>query len=141
MMAHALGLKDVPAAFVDAWNRHDMQALAALFSEDANFVNVVGMWWRSRTEIEAAHAATHATIFKDSRLNADIAAVTHLGPGVAAVHVTWELTGRSEPDGTPGGPRRGILLFIMIEEQDGWRIKVAQNTDIVPGILAPSGRD
>jgi uncharacterized protein (TIGR02246 family) len=126
-------LKDVPAAFIAAWNRHDMTALAALFAEDADFVNVVGLWWRSRAEIEAAHAATHATIFKDSRLEGDIAEVTSLGPGTAALHVTWTLTSQS----TPAEPRQGILLLILADTPDGWRIRIAQNTDIVPGALAP----
>jgi len=130
-------LKDVPAAFIAAWNRHDMTALAALFAEDADFVNVVGLWWRSRTEIEVAHAATHATIFKDSRLEGDIAEVISLGLGTAALHVTWTLTGQSTPDGTPAEPRRGILLLILTDTPDGWRIRIAQNTDIVPGALAP----
>ncbi|MDX8512638.1 SgcJ/EcaC family oxidoreductase [Mesorhizobium captivum] len=40
--------EDVATAFADAWNRHDMDDFAALFSEDANFVNVVGMWWKNR---------------------------------------------------------------------------------------------
>jgi uncharacterized protein (TIGR02246 family) len=30
-------------AFADAWNRHDMEALAQLFATDAEFVNVVGL--------------------------------------------------------------------------------------------------
>ncbi|WP_246684898.1 hypothetical protein [Mesorhizobium sp. B2-7-1] len=38
--------EDAAAAFADAWNRHDMDDFAVLFSEDANFVNVVGMWWK-----------------------------------------------------------------------------------------------
>ena len=100
-------LEDVPAAFIAAWNRHDMAALAALFTEDAEFVNVVGLWWRTRAEIEAAHAATHATMFRDSRLKGDMAEVTSLGPGIAALHVTWTLTGQSTPDGTPAEPRQG----------------------------------
>jgi uncharacterized protein (TIGR02246 family) len=110
-----------------------MTALAALFAEDADFVNVVGLWWRSRAEIEAAHAATHATIFKDSRLEGDVAEVTSLGQGTAALHVTWTLTGQS----TPAEPRQGILLLILADTPDGWRIRIAQNTDIVPGVLAP----
>ncbi|TGV50760.1 DUF4440 domain-containing protein, partial [Mesorhizobium sp. M00.F.Ca.ET.149.01.1.1] len=32
----------------------------------------------------------------------------------------------------------GILLLIVKEEPSGWLIKVAQNTDIVPGAIAPS---
>ena len=135
------GVEDLATAFVAAWNRHDMQALAALFTEDAHFVNVVGMWWKSRAEIEAAHATTHASIFKNSHLDGRVAAVTPLGSGVSALHVNWTLTGQTEPDGTPAGPRRGILLLIANEEPDGWRIRVAQNTDIMHGILAPSGHE
>jgi uncharacterized protein (TIGR02246 family) len=68
-MTHGHGsVEDLAAAFVAAWNRHDMQSLAALFTEDAHFVNVMGMWWKSRAEIEAAHAATHASIFKNAIL-------------------------------------------------------------------------
>lgn len=138
MVSERLRLEDVPATFIAAWNRHDAASLAALFAEDADFVNVVGLWWRSRVEIEAAHAATHETIFKQSHLEGEIAEITRLGPaGVAALHVTWTLTGLSSPDGTPAEPRQGILLLVLTEASGGWRIRIAQNTDIVPGALAP----
>jgi uncharacterized protein (TIGR02246 family) len=35
----------------DAWNRADADALAELFAEDAEFVNVVGLWWHDRANI------------------------------------------------------------------------------------------
>ncbi len=31
--------KEIPLAFQTAWNKHDMQAFAALFDKDATFVN------------------------------------------------------------------------------------------------------
>ncbi|WP_230530583.1 SgcJ/EcaC family oxidoreductase [Microvirga roseola] len=130
-------LEEIPDAFMEAWNRHDMNTLAGLFAEDAHFVNVVGMWWTSRAEIAAAHEATHATLFRDSQLSGVLAAMTPLAPGVAALHVTWTLEGQLEPDGSRGGIRRGILLLIATEAADGWTIRVAQNTDIVPGLAAP----
>ncbi|QFU16041.1 SgcJ/EcaC family oxidoreductase [Microvirga thermotolerans] len=132
--------EDVPRAFIEAWNRHDMPALAGLFAEKAHFVNVVGLWWKSRDEIEAAHAATHATIFRESRLTGEVGAVTPLAPGLAAVHLVWEMTGQAGTDGAPAGPRRGILLFVLKEEGNRWQVAVAQNTDIVPGVLAPEAR-
>ena len=75
-----MGLKvsrpsDAGRAFAEAWNRHDMDDFASLFCEDANFVNVVGMWWRNRSEIEAAHRATHATMFRDSQLEGVVSSV------------------------------------------------------------------
>jgi uncharacterized protein (TIGR02246 family) len=125
--------------FADAWNRHDMDEFASLFATDANFVNVVGIWWKNRSEIEGAHRATHETIFRDSRLEGDVSSVAQLAPGLAAVHYTWALTGAHAPDGSSAGVRKGILLLIVQQGPSGWLIKVAQNTDIVPGMIAPPG--
>ena len=105
----------VATAFATAWNRHDMDEFASLFVSDANFVNVVGVWWKNRSEIEAAHRATHETMFRDSRLEGDVSSVVELAPGLAAVHYAWTLTGASAPDGSPAGPRKGILLLIAQE--------------------------
>lgn len=132
---------DAGRAFADAWNRHDMDDFASLFCKDANFVNVVGMWWRNRSEIEAAHRATHETMFRDSQLEGVVSSVIELSPGIASVHYVWTLTGASAPDGSLAGLRKGILLLIVKEEQSGWLIKVAQNTDIVPGAIAPSSNE
>ena len=133
-----MGPAGVATAFADAWNRHDMEAFAALFREDASFVNVVGLWWRSRAEIKAAHEATHATMFRNSQLSGTVSSVQDVGPaGVKSVHFTWELTGIEAPGGGIVPARQGILLLVVVEEDGDWRIAVAQNTDIVPGALAP----
>ncbi len=132
--------EDVARGFVDAWNQHDMKAFAALFSPEAQFVNVVGVWWKSRDEIEAAHVATHATIFRHSTLQGEASSVQAIAPGVVAVHVTWTLTGALATDNVAAGTREGILLLVLCAEQEGWRIRVAQNTDIVPGMIAPPAR-
>ncbi|MCB1882432.1 MAG: SgcJ/EcaC family oxidoreductase [Geminicoccaceae bacterium] len=137
-MAKGSGPEAVASAFVDAWNRHDMRAFGALFAEDADFVNVVGTWWKGQAEIEAAHARSHATVFRDSRLDGRAVSVRRLGPGAAAVHLAWGLTGHLALDGGPsGGPRRGILLLVVTEEAEGWRIRAGQNTDVVPGLSTP----
>ena len=59
----------VVEAFSESWNKHDMNAYTELFSPDAEFVNIVGFWWRRRAEIKAAHAFIHQTLFKNSRLS------------------------------------------------------------------------
>lgn len=127
---------DLPTAFAAAWNAHDMHALATLFDEDARFVNVVGMFWKSRAEIEAAHRATHQTIFRDSRLSILDTQGHRLGEGYVALHARWHLSGLKGPDEAEA-EREGILLFIAHERREGWSIAVAQNTDIVEGMLAP----
>jgi len=37
--------EEIPARFAEAWNERDPDKIAALFDEDADFVNVVGIWW------------------------------------------------------------------------------------------------
>ena len=41
---------NVVLAFVEAWNHRDPNALAALFDDDAEFVNVTGLWWHARRD-------------------------------------------------------------------------------------------
>ena len=62
MSIEAEQVRSVVESFADSWNRHDMEALAGLFTQDAQFVNVVGLWWRGRDEIWGAHDFTHRTL-------------------------------------------------------------------------------
>lgn len=128
------GVMGVGSAFVRAWNSHDMDALAGLFAMDADFVNVVGLWWHGREAIRQAHAQVHQTIFKASFLAIDSTAVKFLSPDIAVAHMIWTLTGHLTPEGIPGPPRHGILSFVMKRQEKGWLIQSAQNTDIVPGV-------
>ena len=51
-------VRKIVAGYEEAWNAHDMEALAKLFREDAEWVNKVGMHWRGRDEIMVAHTAS-----------------------------------------------------------------------------------
>ncbi|QQA41832.1 SgcJ/EcaC family oxidoreductase [Pelagovum pacificum] len=132
---------DLPVAFATAWAARDASALAALFAEDADFVNVVGIWWEDRAAIEKAHAYGLRTIFADSRLQVGRVKVRMLGKDHAVVQARLILTGQTAPDGGPAGTRRTILAFVAKRTADGWQAVAAQNTDIVPGAethLAPA---
>lgn len=130
----------VADGFAAAWNRHDTKALAALFSDRADFVNVIGLHWRGRVEIERAHAEIHATRMKESRLTVLGRSARVLRPGVAVVHADWELVGDTGIEGKPLPPRRGVLSFVVVQAEGGWRIESAQNTDVVPIPNAPPAR-
>src|SRR5690606_17141392 len=45
---------EIPLLFADAWNARDPDALASLFDEDAEFVNVTGRWWHDRAAVRSA---------------------------------------------------------------------------------------
>ena len=119
-------------AFADAWNAGDATALAALFAEDADFVNVVGLWWSRREDIEAAHAYGFRRIFPGSSMRVVEVKVRPLGD-VAVVHARWELSGQTAPDGSRGEGRRGVLVLVAQRGTQGWTAVTAQNTDRLPG--------
>jgi len=122
-----------------AWNHHDMKAWANLFTEDADFVNVAGWWWKGRTEIEQKHAGAHEFIFRDSTLTIHEVHTRFLAPEIAVVHVLWSLAGHKNPDGTPGQPRKGILTQVLQKQNGKWLIAAAQNTDSRPEVPMPAG--
>jgi uncharacterized protein (TIGR02246 family) len=117
--------------FVQAWNDHDIRAFAALFAEDAEFVNAIGLHWHGRAQIAAAQANNHATIFKESRLDNVRVRQRFLKPDVAVVHATWDLVGQRRRDGQAVPPRAGLITMVLTKEGDAWPIAVFQNTDIV----------
>lgn len=137
--------KHIPQAFVDAWNRKDAAQLAMLFDEDAEFVNVVGLWWHDRAAIERAHAYGFERIFPDSTLKLMRVTVKHLRDDVAVVHARMRLTGQTPVAGTDASaPRTNIFSFVVHHTKDGWRCASAHNTDVVPGtetnVIGADGR-
>ena len=110
-----------------------MAAFAAAFSEDADFVNVVGMHWRGRQEIEAKHTVTHRTIFRNSNLQIVEQSVRFLSPSIALAHVWTQLKGAEHlPGRDVPATRRTLMTCVLVKEADRWLIRAAHNTDIVP---------
>lgn len=127
-----------------AWNSHDMGRFAACFAEDADFVNVRGWWWRGRGEIERNHALFHETIFSDSSMTLECAAIREVGPGVVVAHVTWRMAGHEVggPEQT-SEPRVGIWSWVIRDRGGRLEILSSHNTDTmeIPATHPLAGRD
>jgi uncharacterized protein (DUF1684 family) len=52
----------------DAWNKHDMAAFVADTMPDVDWINVVGMHWKSRETVLNAHAFLHKGMFANSHM-------------------------------------------------------------------------
>jgi uncharacterized protein (TIGR02246 family) len=118
--------------FTESWNHHDMNALANLYAKDADFVNVIGMWWRGRDEILREHVTLHNGRMKQTTLATETPVIRLLAPNVAVAHAKWELRGDAgAPGWKVGEVRRGILSHVLVKQADGWKIVSTQNTDIV----------
>ena len=126
----------VVQSFADTWNRHDMAAFGQLFAPDAQFVNVVGIWWKGRAAIQGAHEFTHSNMFKHSRLTLESTEVRFPVEQIAIARSKWSLHGHTTPEGAPLPPRTGVLVNILAQSAQGWKIIDSQNTDIVEGVAS-----
>ncbi len=124
----------IPDAFVAAWNDRAPARIGALFDEDAEFVNVTGLWWHDRASIQQAHAYGLRRIFSESTLSLLEARVKWLADDIAVVHAKMELRGQRAAAGVAAPrTRRTIFSFVVHETAGGWRCASAHNTDVVPG--------
>ena len=128
--------------FPETWNRHDMNALRALYTPDADFVNVNGIHWKGRESILSNTAFLHGAIpadsagvtlpksaygiFKTSNLTFKQIDVRFLRKDVAVAHVQSELQGDAGTKDT----RHSLLVMILTKENGRWLIAVVQNTEI-----------
>jgi uncharacterized protein (TIGR02246 family) len=115
-------VREVIAAYEAAWNTHDMRALGKLFREDAECINIVGMHWRGRDAIEKAHAAYHATMFKDHRIKTDAVEVRALGGGHAVAVVTTTNDAFTTPGGQVMPKAQNRQTYVLTKAADGWKV-------------------
>ena len=121
----------IAAEWQAAWNAHDMSRMAALLTDDADFVNVAGRHWNGKAEIEQVHSELHKTQFQASVWENGTVQVQSLKSDLALVHLGWSVRGDFDPDGTPRTPRNGLFSWLLVEKPGGWFIRAAHNTNIV----------
>jgi uncharacterized protein (TIGR02246 family) len=121
----------------DAWNRHDTKAWMAPFSEDAEFINILGVALLGRPKIEQRHAELFNGIFSKSRVTVTVRQVRSLGATAAVAETDYELRGytRLPPGIRPteaDGTLRTRMKYVWQLRPEGWRVVAAQNTAILP---------
>jgi uncharacterized protein (TIGR02246 family) len=113
-----------------AWDSHDMKGLGELFCEDAEFINVVGMHWRGRTEIVKAHAAFHETMFKNVGIKTDAIALRPLSADFVIAVVTYTMDSSTTPSGQVVPKHQNKMSYVFAKTGGDWKIAHGQNVRI-----------
>ena len=121
--------QDIPVLFARAWNERNPEALALLFDEDAEYVNVTGLCWHDRESIRKAHATG---LFNQSTLATGITKVKLLSPEIAVVHAEMTLSGEEGSAASQPPPRTTIVSFVVHRAGDRWLCASAHNTHVIP---------
>ncbi len=122
-----------------AWNGYDSIRLAAVFAEDANFIQIFGGQLDGRAAIEAAHRHIFDTIYRGSHATFTLRSTRFVRPDVAVVFA------RAHVNFTEGNEAREIdtrPTMVVVKEQDKWQIVTFQNTKIseVPAAAQAAAR-
>jgi uncharacterized protein (TIGR02246 family) len=131
--ADEAAIRELQVRQESAWNAHDAHAYAQLFAVDADTVNVVGWWWKSRAELEYKLKAGFSSVFAHSELHLQEVTIRFLTPEVAIAHVRWSMTGANSPDGSGQNiPKTGIQTQTLHKAGGAWHIAAFQNANSLP---------
>lgn len=119
--------------FADAWNNHEGRSSADYYSQDADFVNIFGMLFKGKEEIETRHIKIHETFLRGSTFKVINARLREAKPGVVIAHVDWQVTDiqRLEQNFIYE-VMNGIFTHVFLKHDDKWEITATQNTLISP---------
>ncbi|MEP6729534.1 MAG: SgcJ/EcaC family oxidoreductase [bacterium] len=130
------GVTAVVTAWDAAWNAGNANALAATFTEDAEFINGRGQLALGAATIRANHTASLAGVFKGSHTQGTIRKITFLSDNAAVVDVDNDVTNFTAlPPGTVPtrpGVQSGRHKRIVVKLGSTWRVKEMQLTSILP---------
>lgn len=122
------------AAWEASWNKHDMTEMATLLADDAEWVNVVGMWWRGKADVRQAHVVYHETIFKKTPYQLQAVAVRFVTPDTAIANVKWKKGSFTAPDGNVYPEAEDMMSLLWVKRNDKWLIVLGHNTTIDPNV-------
>jgi uncharacterized protein (TIGR02246 family) len=122
---------------IAAWNAGDAEGWCRDFTEDSEFVNIIGARFENRDANLRRHAELFATIFKGSRLAMRETRIRMLGDFTATADLVLDLTGFSK---LPPGIRPSIgndvlrtrMHYVLIRDGARWWIVFSQNNAVVP---------
>jgi len=115
-----------------AWNTHNMRAYVSYMTEDVDWVNVVGMWWKGRDQVYKAHEAYHQTIFKDRQLHEpETVSLRSITPDVVIATIIQTADGYTTPSGHVEPAGRAALTEVFVRREGRWLLTEGHNTTIV----------
>ncbi len=118
--------------FANTWNRHDMNAMHELDTEDVEWINVVGHHWRGKAMVYKGHDVLHRSMAAKSDMSVESAIVRPIAPTVAVAVATMHFGANLDPRWPTGPAAKTRGTFIMVKRDGIWKIVHFQNTIINP---------
>lgn len=123
-------VRDIIKAQETAWNKHDMKAYMRHYRDDADAINIVGMYWSGKAAILKHLSDYHATSFKDLEETLDEVDVHSIGDGYAIAVLIWKVGAFKAPNGVDVPASRHRATQVLAKGPSGWQVVHFHNTTI-----------
>lgn len=126
------GIRTIIMSVENAWNTHDMQAYSKLLTDDADWINIVGMHWKGKVAVMKAHTVFHEITFKvqNHKIKTDNIEVRPLSSNIALAVVTTTNDAFTSPDGRIFSKAQNRQTYVLVKEADGWKITHGHNVRV-----------
>jgi len=117
-------------AFLTSWNKHDFSDMKNYIAEDCDFVNIVGMHWKGRENIQYAHQTFHDQAFKETPMEKRAVTIRFIKPDVAIAHLLWHIGVYNPPDGSKRGDNDDLATIVFSKRNGKWMIMAMENVEV-----------
>jgi uncharacterized protein (TIGR02246 family) len=125
----AAQVRDLADRYAAAWNAADMDAMTALYADDVHWVNIVGMHWQGKRDVDHAHRVYFDIMFKGVPMTLqEIESVVPLPGGGAVAVIRWAVGAFTTPVGQPVPPSRDRMSLVLTP--DGDRLRIAHGANV-----------
>jgi uncharacterized protein (TIGR02246 family) len=128
--ADSAAVKKLFNDFNDAFNNHDAHGVAALFTDDADFINTQAVTTHGKAEVEQHLAPLFTGRLKAVRRDVVLRDVRFLGPDAAIVYSNYETIGMVSADGATIPPVKGFYDWTVIKQNGRWLIAVWHESNL-----------
>ena len=122
-------IRRVVSTYVDTWNQNDMESWGKLFTDDVDYVNRGGGWWRSNRENVEGHKRIHDYLVKHRQVmdyQSTVENIAFLTTETALVHASWTWPSARPP--TRSEEFKGMITMVLVKRGGAWLIRALQNT-------------
>ena len=130
-------LNAIAAKWQHYWNIHDMDSMGTLLTNDVDFITVAGVWLKGKQAAVKDHKEKHLGVkFSNSIWQTDSVDIKYVKTDLAIMHIGWGISADFEDDGTPRQPRHGLFTWLVIKQNNKWRLLAVQNTNVKETMVA-----
>ncbi len=124
------GIETTLDAFGSTLTKMDFDAFSTVFTDDADFVNIVGMHWHGKAQIVKAHRVVFTTRYKGVPQHMIEKTEATLAPGLVLVVGTIKMDDYTAQDGKAMTNNLFRMTLVMKKVGERWLIRSAENTAI-----------